>query len=248
MYSRYPIYGDTLHPSLEPFSFGDHPIQSRPKQPNNFLLPPLPPADARNVGNAFQTGHTSDDDDLPPPEVAFGVFNGSASLSGYLANPSASHPVENFTHDRGGYVSGSAPRCVDARYLGAPSHPLSTQAIQTTTYQYTPSVPRAPTTTPIPPAPIPKPAIMAAPLKAATPPTTTATSQSTKTNSFTANDLTQLVRVCADLDVFSAPRGKIGATWAEVGRLVRGLGINHSNDVLRKKVDLLLDWHDVCIL
>ncbi|KAG6897885.1 hypothetical protein C0993_007253 [Termitomyces sp. T159_Od127] len=69
-------------------------------------------------------------------------------------------------------------------------------------------------------------------------------SMSTDQQTFSVNDLIELARVCVDVDVFAAPRGKIMATWSDVATRLRHLGICHSDSVIRKKLESLLKWHD----
>ncbi|GLB45650.1 hypothetical protein LshimejAT787_2500420 [Lyophyllum shimeji] len=260
MYGGNPASQDALHPSLEPLvrygsQLANHPAQSGHHGFNNFQLPPHPPPAAHD---APEFGNLDDDDDLPSPSVAFGVVEGPGLFPGYSAHSHAHHSMQDFIRDppslyhgsgwtgerRDGYVMGLAPQDVGSCYLGRPSHSSVADVVTTTSKHCTSAVPPLPIAAAVPHAPKPNPAVVPTPFKAAAARTADRLSQLPKTKQFTANDLTQLARVCCDLDVFSAPRGKIGATWEEVGKRICALDINHSTEVLRKKAELLLQWHD----
>lgn len=76
------------------------------------------------------------------------------------------------------------------------------------------------------------------------PPATVSSTKST----FSGEDILSLTRVCVDNNVFALGHGEVGKTWEKVAKELEKLGVKHSVAVLRKKIGLLMAWHEVCTL
>lgn len=67
---------------------------------------------------------------------------------------------------------------------------------------------------------------------------------------FTSADLKAIMSVVVDVNPYMAKHGKKGQMWKDIAEKVKGMGkcLTHSETTIKKKVDALLSYHEVCWL
>jgi hypothetical protein len=60
-----------------------------------------------------------------------------------------------------------------------------------------------------------------------------------------ARELEQLAKCAHEEDVFLAPHGEKSKRWAAIGRKLRGMGIEATDEQFRNKLNVLINWQNV---